>query len=172
MSTTAEEPITQQTASAPTIDVPVPSSPPATTPNRTERITRSRRPMSSGPRRTKVTVRRFGVVSVLKFSLIFSFCAMLTIWLALLMIYLVLEAGGVMDSIGKWLGQLSGAEEGTKGYTPVEIDGRVIFTYLFLGGCVVAGAWALVTTFASVIYNLIADMVGGIEVTLAERARR
>ncbi|HEX6844886.1 MAG TPA: DUF3566 domain-containing protein [Actinomycetota bacterium] len=171
MATTAEEPITQESTGASTIDVPVTSSAPAV-PERADRLRRSRRPLSSGPRRTRVTVRRFGVLSVLKFSLIFSFCAMLTIWLALLMIYLVLQAGGVMDSIGEWLGQLSGAEVGTKGYEPVEIDGRVVFTYLFLGGCVLAAAWALVMTFASVIYNLIADMVGGIEVTLSERSRR
>jgi hypothetical protein len=48
----------------------------------------------------------------------------------------------------------------------------VIFTYLFLAGCILSVAWALITTFAAVIYNLIADMVGGIEVTLAERSRR
>jgi len=172
MATTAEEPITQESTGATTIDVPVTPSAPTAAPSRAERAPRSRRPLASGPRRTRVTVRRFGIVSVLKFSLIFSFCAMLTLWLALLMIFLVLQAGGVMDSIGKWLGQLSGAEEGTKGYTPVEIDGKVIFTYLFLAGCVLSVAWALITTFAAVIYNLIADMVGGVEVTLSERSRR
>jgi len=30
-------------------------------------------------------------------------------------------------------------------------------------------AWGLVMTFAAVIYNLIGDMVGGVEVTLSEK---
>lgn len=166
MATTADDPITQDPAGATTIDVPVPSSAMSSA---APRPSLPRRSPASGPRRTKVTVRRFGVFSVLKFSLIFSFCAMLTLWLALLMIYLVLQAGGVMDSIAQTLGKLATNTQGTKGYKPVTIDGKVIFTYLFFAGCVLAVAWALVTTFASVVYNLIADMVGGIEVTLAEK---
>ena len=43
-------------------------------------------------RRTRVVVRKVGPLSVLKFSLIFYFCVMLIVYLALLIIYIVLSA--------------------------------------------------------------------------------
>ena len=51
----------------------------------------------------------------------------------------------------------------------MQINVPAIFTALFLAAMVMAGAVALVITFAAVIYNLIGDMVGGVEVTLSER---
>lgn len=180
MTTTSDEPITQDPPGAPTIDVPVEPSPaPAPTP-----VVKARWPILPRPgparhrspaaetRHTRVTVRRFGIFSVFRFALIFSVCAMLTIWLALLMIYLVLQAGGMIDSFAQLMGEALGSAEGTKGYTPIQIDGTAIFTYLFAAGCVMSVAWAMIATFAAVVYNLIADMVGGVEVTLSERPRR
>ena len=192
MTTTSDEPITQEPPGAPTIDVPVEPSPaPAAAPAAAQAAAqaaapapKARRPIVPRPapashrapasqaRHTRVTVRRFGIFSVFRFALIFSVCAMLTIWLALLMIYLVLQAGGMIDSFAQLMGEALGSAEGTKGYTPIQIDGTAIFTYLFFAGCVMSVAWALIATFAAVVYNLIADMVGGVEVTLADRSRR
>lgn len=166
MATTADDPITSGT-DAPAIDLPVK---PAVTPSRAQRSRQRPRPV--GPRRTRVTVRRFGITSVLKLSLIFSFCAMLVIWLALLIIFLILQAGGAIESLAEVIGCVVNEPVGTKDQcVPAEIDGKVLFTYLFFAGCVLAAAWALVTTFAAAIYNLISDMVGGVEVTLAEKQR-
>jgi hypothetical protein len=164
MATTTDEPIATQGAEASPIDVPVP----AVEPRHRQRTRLRQRP--AGPRRTKVTVRRFGVTSVLKVSLIFSFCAMLVLWLALLIIFWILQAGGAIDSLGEIIGCVINEPQGTKQQcVPAEIDANVLFTYLFLAGTVLSVAWALVTTFGSVIYNLISDMVGGIEVTLSEK---
>ena len=163
MATTADDPITQGSSSsdAPTIDLPVPSAQPGREPTRVRR---------QGPRRTKVSVRRFGVLSVLKFALIFSVCLMLIVWLALLLIFLVLQAGGVIDSItSSSLACLFNDPQGTRECTAITLNVPAIFTALLLAAMVMAGAIALVITFAAVIYNLIGDMVGGVEVTLSER---
>jgi hypothetical protein len=138
----------------------------------TSRPGRARRtPLSALPRRTKVTVRHVGVGSVLRFSLVFYLCVMLVLWLALLIIFLLLEAGGVMDTIAERLGELSGKKVGTKGYEPVDIDGATIFGILFVLGLGWTVVMAGINMFIAVIYNLISDLVGGVDVTLAEQRR-
>ena len=86
-----------------------------------------------------MTVRRFGLLSVFRFSLVMSFCMMLVIWLALLIIFLVLQAVGVTDTIAEWI------------------------------GCLFALVWTALGVFFALLYNLISDIVGGVEVTLSER---
>jgi hypothetical protein len=100
-----------------------------------------------------------------------SFCMMLVIWLALLIIFLVLQAVGVTDTIGEWIGCLVNSDTGTYGCTPATIDGARIFTVLFFVGCLFALVWTALAVFFALLYNLISDIVGGIEVTLSERRR-
>jgi Transmembrane domain of unknown function (DUF3566) len=130
-----------------------------------------------GARRTRVEVRRLSPFSVLKFSVIFYFCIFLVIYLALAMIWAVLQASGVIDSLEELLGDVfpSGTgisptgEVSTGGAPPLEIDTGQVFTWLFLAGCVGVVIWSLINVFLSVMYNLISDIVGGVEVTLADR---
>ena len=164
MTTTAEDPFPQTTTpDAPVIDVELGG---AVRPRRAER--------SHGfgePRRTKVTIRRFGLVSVFRYSLLFSFCMMLVFWLALLIIFLVLQAAGVTDTMAQWIGCLVKPDQGTYRCTPAIIDGTKIFTWLFFVGCVFALVWTALSVFIALLYNLISDIVGGVEVTLSERHR-
>src|SRR5215470_18320141 len=110
MTTTAEESTAHVPGPDPVIDVEL------GTPVQPSRTERSR--VYGEPRRTKVTVRRFGLLSVFRFSLLVSFCLMLVIWLALLIIFLVLQAVGVTDTIAEWIGCLVNTTEGTKACTP------------------------------------------------------
>ncbi|HTG47977.1 MAG TPA: DUF3566 domain-containing protein [Actinomycetota bacterium] len=135
------------------------------TPARSDRA----RAFSSAPRRTRVTVRRFGLFSVFRFSILFSFCMMVMLWLALLIIFLILQAAGVMDSIATGLGCLVNPDQGTKGCLPAVINGGKIFGWLFVAGCIFAVAWSGLTVFVALLYNLISDILGGVEVTLAEK---
>ena len=122
--------------------------------------------------RTRVELRKVGPWSVLKFSLIFYFCVMLIVWVALVIIYLILSAAGAVDSFAKLLGYLfANGPSSTRGPTPVRIDGVQVFTYLFVAGCVLTVVWSLINVFIAFIYNLISDVIGGIEVTLADRNR-
>ena len=47
-----------------------------------------------------------------------------------------------------------------------------MFTWLFVAGCIGVAVWAVINVFIAVMYNLISDIVGGIEVTLADRRER
>ena len=163
MTTTAEEPITEQPTAEPTIDVELQTTP-------AHRAARSSaRAKPAGNRRTRVTVRRFGLLSVFKFALIFSVCLMVVVWLALMLIFFALQAAGVTDTISYWIGCVINAPEGTKRCVATGIDGVRLFTTLFGAGLVMAAASAILWTFMALIYNLIADIVGGVEVVLAEK---
>jgi hypothetical protein len=125
-------------------------------------------------RRTRVEIRRVGALSVFKFSLLFYFCAMLILFFALLMIFLVLQAAGTIDTLENTIGCL--VQEGERPTTgqciPYLIDGVTVFTWMFFLGCVGTVVVAALNTFVALIYNLISDIVGGIEVTLAEKRVR
>jgi hypothetical protein len=171
MATTADEPIARASAPAEVAPLEVAADSVAPSSVAPESGRERMRLADTRPRRTRVAIRHVGVWSVFKFSLLFYACAMLVVWLALLLIFLVLDASGVIATIGDWLGKLSVSTEGTKGYERVNIDGGSIFTWLFVGLAILAFVWAVINTFVAVIYNLISDLIGGIEVTLSERRR-
>ena len=103
-------------------------------------------------------------MSVLKFSLIFYFCLMLIFFLGLLFLYGIMGALGITDQAATFIGKLvSDAGENFK------ISGTWIFTRLFVVGCAMSVLWALINVFVAFLYNLISDVVGGVEVTLAEK---
>jgi hypothetical protein len=115
------------------------------------------------PRRTRVVIRKVGPWSVLKFSLLFYFCVMLVILLAVYILYWVMNALGTLDSLIRLLVEFSLVE---KGFT---LNTGWIFSRLFLFGLALVVLWSLLNVFAIFLYNLISDVVGGVEVTLAER---
>jgi hypothetical protein len=183
MTQTAENRMTREA-------VPVPEAPEAVTPEASsqapfdveehgeldtdrpdgERRGRVRKP---SPRRTRVTIRRVGVFSVFKFSLLFYFCAMLILFFALLMIWTIMQASGTVDTIECNVGRLlqpAGTTISIKDEcVPYEIVGTVVFTWAFFIGCIGTVVLAALNTFVSVIYNLVSDVVGGVEVTLSEK---
>jgi hypothetical protein len=130
------------------------------------------RPTRKAARRTRVVIRSVSPLSVLKLSLIFYFCVMLIVYFALLILFMILKAAGAIDAFGRVLGNLFAKGNSTLGPAPVHINGGVVFTYLFIAGCVFTVAWALINVFLAFLYNLTSDIVGGIEVTLAQKPSR
>ena len=155
MAQTIEDPTPPPAAASP---APVSSTPASAT----SPVTARRASVHAAPRRTRVVVRKVGPLSVLRFSLIFYFCVMLIVYFALMIIYWVLSAVGAIDSTERLLGQLFASDT-------VEIGFGRVFTWLFLTGLANVVLWSLVTVFVAFLYNLISDVVGGVEVTLAEK---
>lgn len=160
MAQTIEDPTPPHAASTPT-----PSSAPAAS---TPPVTARRASVHAAPRRTRVVVRKVGPLSVLKLSLIFYFCVMLIVYFALMIIYWVLNAVGAIDSTGRLLGYVfaTGSADNSR---PVVIGFGNVFTWLFGIGLANVVLWSLVNVFVAFLYNLISDVVGGVEVTLAEK---
>ena len=128
--------------------------------------------MRAAPRRTQVIVRKIGPLSVMKFSLLFYLCLMLIVLFAMVIVYGIPSAAGTIESLEKVLGYVFGTgTTSTGGAEPIEIDGRVVFTWAFFGGLVFVVVWSVINVFVAMLYNLISDIIGGVEVTLAERPR-
>ncbi|HEX6261508.1 MAG TPA: DUF3566 domain-containing protein [Actinomycetota bacterium] len=129
--------------------------------------TRRGSPAAAGgpaPRRIRVAIRRVNPWSVLRFSLLFYFCLMLVFVIGLAILYMVVDALGVVTSLEQLLESL-----GFGGDAGFEVNGGFLFRTIFLIGLVSVVIWSALTLFFAFLYNLISDLVGGIEVTLAER---
>jgi Transmembrane domain of unknown function (DUF3566) len=114
-------------------------------------------------RRARLVLRRLDPWSVLKFSLLFYLCLMLVGLLVFAVIWFVLVNMGVFEEITKFAGNFN--------LTVAFPAGKVFRWYIMLGllGVVV---WSVVTVLLTLLFNLINDITGGIEVVLAERDRR
>jgi len=116
-----------------------------------------------GPRRAKLQLRHINPWTVLKFSCVLS-VALFFVWLITIgLLYGILQAAGVIDSINNAVTTINGS--GSK--DPVTPG-------LVFGGSAIIGVINVVlfialSTVGSVVYNLCADLVGGVEVTLSER---
>ncbi len=116
-------------------------------------------------RQTKVVVKRVQPWSVFKFSLLFYFCLMLVFLFALLILYWVMSIVGVMDSISHLIATIGlGPRKGA-----FEFHSFWIFSRLFLLGVAGVIVWSLVNLFVALLYNLVSDVVGGIQITLGDR---
>jgi len=115
-------------------------------------------------RRTRVMVKRVGPWSVFKFSLLFYFCVMVILLVALTILYNILSAVGVVDSIAGFVDQI--VYNNKKVF---HINGFWLFSRAFAVGLVMVVFWSLVKLLVTFMYNLIADLVGGFELTLTER---
>jgi hypothetical protein len=124
-------------------------------------MTTPARGYSHGWRRARLVIRKIDPWSVLKFSLLFYFCLLLIMLLGSAIIFAILKAFGVITNIEKLIRDLSEAT--------FTISGGAIFRWLFLFGLLGAVVSSAVTVFLAFLYNLIADVVGGIEVSVAER---
>lgn len=120
---------------------------------------RFRRPRS---RQARVIIRKVGPWSVLKFSLLFYICIMVVILGAFVILYAVLGAVGAIENVEMLVGKLFSDET-------FRIHGDWLFTRAVTIGIAMVVLWTLINVFVAFLYNLISDIVGGIEVTLSER---
>ena len=120
-----------------------------------------------GPRQARLSIRRIDPWSVMKFSFAVSFVLLVVIIVATAVLYLALDAMGVFDSLNKTLAELFTSNGGGDNGFKITAGG-VIGVSAILGAINVVLFTALMTLGAFV-YNVCADLVGGVEVTLAER---
>jgi hypothetical protein len=116
-----------------------------------------------GSRRAEVVLRRVNAWSVLRVSLLFYFCVMVILVFALSIVYWVLGIMGVLNSASDVLTNILGT-----GNTNYVINGQWLFFRALVVGAAWVVIWSLVNMLLALLYNLIADVVGGIRITLAE----
>ncbi|KRD07797.1 hypothetical protein ASE48_10205 [Mycobacterium sp. Root265] len=121
---------------------------------------------SAGPVRASMQIRRIDPWSTLKVSLVLS-GALFFVWMiAVAFLYLVLGGMGVWTKLNSNVGDLLTSDSGTGGEL---ISSGTIFGGATLIGLVNIVLLTAMATAGAFIYNLITDLVGGVEVTLADR---
>jgi hypothetical protein len=131
---------------------------------RENRVHVSRR--ARGPVRASMQIRRIDPWSTLKVSLMLS-VAMFFVWMtAVAFLYLVLGGMGVWSKLNSNVGDLLNNTSGS--------SGELVSSGTIFGGAVLIGLVNIVlltamATIGAFVYNLATDLIGGIEVTLADR---
>jgi transmembrane protein DUF3566 len=129
---------------------------------------RVRTQMSSrprGPLRASMQIRRIDPWSTLKVSLVLS-VALFFVWMiAVAFLYLVLGGMGVWSKLNSNVGDLLNNTSGSA---------ELVSAGTIFGGAVLIGLVNIVlltaaATIGAFIYNLTTDLIGGVEVTLADR---
>jgi uncharacterized membrane protein len=143
-----------------TVVPPAPA--PAGAPVRGAQQGREERAPRARSRQARVVVRSVGPWSVLKISFVFYLCMMVVILGALMILYGILGAIGVLDTVTKFLPEVGFSDD-------FKIHGDWLFSRGLAIGLALVVLWTLINVFIVFLYNLLSEIVGGIEVTLSER---
>ncbi|MGV0849208.1 DUF3566 domain-containing protein [Mycolicibacterium phlei] len=120
-----------------------------------------------GPVRASMQIRRVDPWSVLKVSLLLSVSLFFVWMIAVAFLYLVLGGMGVWSKLNSNVGDLLTSAGGGAG-------GELVSSGTIFGGAALVGLVNIVlltamATIGAFVYNLTTDLVGGVEVTLADR---
>jgi transmembrane protein DUF3566 len=115
-----------------------------------------------GPRRARLQLRHINPWTVLKFSCVLSI-ALFFVWLIVIgVLFGILDAAGVVGKINDSVELINGS--GSK----APVTAGVVFGGAAIIGVVNIVLFIALSTIGSVVYNLCADLVGGVELTLSE----
>jgi hypothetical protein len=118
-------------------------------------------------RKVQRIVRRVDPWSVLKLSLIFYFCVWVMVIVAAVLLWGVAVGSGTVGSLESFVAEFLAFEE-------FRFNGDQLFQVFALGGLIGVFVATAVTAILAVLFNLIADLTGGIRFTVIEEesARR
>ncbi len=122
---------------------------------------------SRGPRRARLHLKRIDPWSVMKFSFAVSLVLFFVAIVATSVLYLALDAMGVFDSVNGMIAEITG--ETAAEATPFRITAKGVIGTSVLLGAVNMVLFTALATLGAFVYNVCADLVGGIEVTLSEK---
>ena len=120
-----------------------------------------RAPAPSSERRYRQTVTKVDLWSVLKMSVCFYICGMAVTMVALVALWTIADAAGVIHSVEKFFGDLLQ----TKDFT--FLDQEILRGALLIAAVFVVLA-VVITVIAAAFYNMFAELFGGIELTITE----
>jgi hypothetical protein len=116
-----------------------------------------------GPRRARLQLRNVNPWTVFKLSAALSVFLFLVWLIVIMLLFALLQATGVIGDINRSVTTINGP--GSSGV----VNGGRVFLYAVVIGAVNSILFIALSTIGSFVYNLFADLVGGVEVTLSER---
>ncbi len=129
---------------------------------------RSIQTRKSTKRQAMLTLARVEPWSVMKFSFVASVVAFVILFVAVAVLYMVLAALGVFDSLQHTVSSITSSQSTTGTNISHWFSASLILGYTAMLGALNIVLITAISTVGSVIYNLIAKTIGGIEVTLRE----
>ncbi len=130
--------------------------------DRLKSLTEKRAPSGPRPRVRRVTrvIREIDPWSLFKIALLFHFVLYLVVLVASVLLWNVANATGTVDNVERFLESF--------GWDSFNFDGSSMFRGLWILGLF----WVVLATgllvLAATVFNLIADLVGGVRVTVLE----
>lgn len=112
-------------------------------------------------RRYRQTIHRVDLWSVLKIAVCFYICGMAVTMVALVALWLIADAAGVIHSVEKFFGDLLQ----TKNFSFLDAE---ILRGALLVSAVVVVLQIVITVIAAAFYNVFAELFGGVEITISE----
>jgi hypothetical protein len=103
-------------------------------------------------------------MSVLKVSVVFYACVFVVLLVAGVVLWLVASAAGVVGNVETFIGDLFALDE-------FHFEAFQILRAAFAGGAVLVLLGTALNVLAATLFNLIADLVGGVEMTVVEDDR-
>jgi hypothetical protein len=117
-------------------------------------------------RSTRAVVRRLEPWTVLKVSLVFYLCMFLVVLGAAVLLWILARSAGVVENVESFMNSI--------GFTDFEFLPGQLLRATALGGLVLVLAGTAGNVLLSLLYNLIAEVVGGVTIVLDDdrRSRR
>jgi cytochrome c biogenesis factor len=140
----------------------VPTNRPAARAPKKERKRRSVSPRQVYERRYVQTIRSVDLWSVLKVSICFFLCALIVMLAAAVMLWWIASAAGVIDSVESFVGELVNNKD-------FRFLSWQVLRAATLVGLVIVCILTVLTVLAAAFYNLFAELLGGVEVTVVEQ---
>jgi hypothetical protein len=119
-----------------------------------------------GPRKARLVIKHIDPWTVMKLSFVVSVVMLAVCVVAVAIVYGVLGKMGVWTQINTLVNEVSPTTTSSALHSPVSA-GRVVGVAAVIGAINVVLLTAL-STLGAAIYNLISDLVGGVEVTLTD----
>lgn len=112
-------------------------------------------------RLVKRTIRRVDPWSVLKFSVGFYVAIMIVCFVASVILYYIASGAGIVGNIESFIQEV--------GWPKFKLRPITVFRAVLLVGFVSVIFWSAVNVICAFLYNLVSDLLGGVEVTMSER---
>jgi hypothetical protein len=112
-------------------------------------------------RKFRQTIAKVDLWSVTKLSLCFYLSSMFVIVVALVALWLIASAAGIVHSIEKFLGDLLSAKN-------FHFLSATVLRGAILVGLVVVALQVVITVISASFYNIFSDLFGGVEITVKE----
>lgn len=136
--------------------------------SRSDGVSAAAAPAVRTPRKAHLRVSRLQPWSVMKFSFIMALVCFIVLFVAVAVMYAALSVLGVFDAVSQAVNDIVGTSENPGFNAAAWFSASRILGYAALMGAINVVIITGLATLWAVIYNLAADLVGGIEVTLTE----